>query len=171
MILKSLHNISYQNQTMHPNPMRNSLKLIVFLASTFILTACSSVNSRISENQHQFNTFAPEAQAQIQSGHIDVGFTEDMVYMALGRPSDKETLARDGKTLLIWKYLRRSFKDSDRYASAGLSSPYAYPTIGPGPVQTLPPIQTRQYDKVEFIDGKVVRWDQSLQFDPPEAGL
>lgn len=144
------------------------LLMTLALAASFVILGCSSVGSRIKENERLFGTLAPEAQAQIQNGRIDRGFTEDMVHMAMGKPDAKETVQRDGKTVLVWKYVRRDL-NAPRDSATGLSSPYSFPTFGPGPSHPSPVIYDRKYYKIEFIGGKVVRWDAELQEDLPTA--
>ena len=148
---------------------------LILVISGFV--GCTNVATRIKENERQFGTYAPEAQAQIQNGRIDRGFTEEMVYMAMGKPDNKDTITisarakgahdRDGKKITLWKYLRRDVNAAPRESSTGLSSPYSYPTFGPGPGQPAPVIYDRRYYKVEFLDGKVIRWDSELQEDVP----
>lgn len=124
---------------------------------------CGGVKSRIKDNERQFSGYPPEIQAQIQSGRIDRGFTEEMVYLAKGEPSDKSTLTRDGKTVTVWKYARPVPPSPPGQAAGGLSAPYGYPGFGPGPSQASPLFYERSYFKVEFEGGKVMRWDEGMQ--------
>lgn len=126
---------------------------------------CGGINSRIHENQYQFNTYPPQVQAQIQSGRIDKGFTEEMVYMARGKPSDKSTVTRGGKDVVLWKYEVPAAVQPPNAAPGSLSTPYGYPTFGPNPAQSTPILYERSYANVEFENGKVVDWDSRLQND------
>lgn len=64
-----------------------------------LLTGCSTIDSRIKEHADTFNTLNETDQQIIRYGYISVGFTRDMVYMALDKPEkiipgpgpDKET--------------------------------------------------------------------------------
>ena len=140
-----------------------SLCIVVLLS--FCAAACGGVKSRIREHEREFATYAPEVQAQIQSGRIDRGFTEDMVYLSKGTPDDQSSIDRDGRKVTIWKYARSSPALSSRGATSNLSSPYGYPGFGPGPAQSAPLLYERAYFKIEFEKGKVIGWDQDMQED------
>ena len=130
-----------------------------------LLPACGGIGSRIKENERQFNTYPPEVQAQIQNGRVDKGFTEEMVYMSKGQPSEKQELERGGRKLTVWKYARRVPPAPPGGGGTSLSTPYGYPAFGPGPSQPTPVFYEHGYFKVEFEDGKVVGWDQEMQRD------
>jgi hypothetical protein len=147
-----------------------SKKLFIITLFTS-LAACSSVKSRVKEHQSLFNSFPPQVQSQIQSGRIDRGFNEDMVYLALGEPSDKSSIAKktaDGasRSVVIWKYPLRTPPEPREHQSSGLAGGYSYPVIGPGPVQQPVVNYERRFANVEFENGKVVGWDPLLQDDP-----
>lgn len=142
-------------------------KLLLSLLLISTISACSSVQSRIKEHEREFASLAPEAQAQIQGGRIDQGFTEDMVYMAKGKPDGKENITRDGKQILVWKYAQRDYSTHAEQAVTGLNAPYSYPTFGPGPAQQPLNMRPLRYLRVEFENGRVARWDPELQYDVP----
>lgn len=142
----------------------------LYLGAAFFalsLAGCGGIKSRISDNQRLFATYPPETQAQIQNGRIDHGFTEEMVYMAKGKPSEKSSIERDGRKIAVWKYARPRPPGPPGSHSGALSSPYGYPGFGPGPSQPVPMFYDRSYFKVEFENGKVVRWDQEMQAELP----
>lgn len=144
-----------------------ALFMAALLLSFFAGSGCGGLQSRIRENQNQFATFPPEAQAQIQNGRIDKGFTEDMVYIAKGNPDDKESITRDGKKIIVWKYSRPiPALPVNSGGSANLSTPYGYPIFGPTGAQPPPLFYERGFFKIEFENGKVVRWDKAMQSDP-----
>ncbi|MEW6055885.1 MAG: hypothetical protein AB1540_04650 [Bdellovibrionota bacterium] len=141
-------------------------QLVAFLILALLLiSACSTVSSRIKDHQHQFNSYPPEVQAQIQNGRIDVGFTEEQVLIAKGKPSDKTAFRRGDKTVTLWKYAGGYATRDSSPASPALGSPYGYPTFGPSPSQSTPMAYEREYHIVEFENGKVTRWDQAIQKD------
>lgn len=131
--------------------------LLFLLLATFV--SCSSVKSRITEHEREFATYPPEVQAQIQNGRVDKGFTEDMVYLAKGAPSEKSSATREGKTITVWKYTRPGAPVQQGSTSNNLSTPYGYPSFGPGPSAPAPVYYDRVFSRVEFENGKVVRWD------------
>lgn len=68
------------------------------------LAACSSPQRRIERNQALFNTFPPAAQEKIRKGEVAIGFTPDMVLVALGKPSRKFTRTTAEQQQEVWVY-------------------------------------------------------------------
>ena len=56
------------------------------LALALALAGCSTPDSRIEKNSAAFAGYPPAVQAKIRAGEVDVGFTSEMVQMALGKP-------------------------------------------------------------------------------------
>ena len=69
-----------------------------------LLLGCQTTSKRIDEHATAFAALDPSAQQKIRRGVIEPGFTPDMVYMALGKPTGMTTTA-DGA--LIWSYHRQ----------------------------------------------------------------
>ncbi|MBP6507371.1 MAG: hypothetical protein KA257_07380 [Opitutaceae bacterium] len=67
------------------------------------LTGCNTVTERIAEKHEAYDELEPEAQQAIKQGRVGVGFTPDMVYMALGQPTKIVTSA-DGKET-TWSFM------------------------------------------------------------------
>lgn len=68
------------------------------------LAGCQTVESRIKEKPEVFASVDKATQDKIKQGVIELGFTEDLVYVALGAPDQKrETVNANGKTL-TWIY-------------------------------------------------------------------
>lgn len=79
-------------------------RTLVLASSLGFLAACQSVESRIREKPEVYAGLDVETQYKIQQGIIDLGYTPDMVYLALGEPSQKrETMTENGRTL-TWIY-------------------------------------------------------------------
>jgi hypothetical protein len=68
------------------------------------LGACSTINSRIEERQDVFNRLDPQAQSRIRQGLIDVGYTPDMVYIALGKPDRQTDRTTSNGHEMTWIY-------------------------------------------------------------------
>ena len=87
------------------------LTIVAIIALAFTLGACTSTpDSRIRRNQALFDSFTMEEQAMIRQGIVGVGFTPDMVSMAMG-PADQvrtRTVSQGEQT--IWVY-NRWFRD------------------------------------------------------------
>ncbi len=72
--------------------------------AALIFAACSTPDSRIQSNQTAFNQLSPTDQAKIREGHIDIGFTPEMVVMALGEPDRRITQTSAQGASDIWIY-------------------------------------------------------------------
>jgi len=69
-----------------------------------MLASCASPESRIKKHRELFETYPPEIQQRIKAGEVDVGFTADMVLMAMGKPARKATRTTEQSTQEIWTY-------------------------------------------------------------------
>lgn len=79
-------------------------RTLVLASSLGFLVGCQSVESRIREKPDVYAGLDIETQDKIKQGIIDLGYTPDMVYLALGEPSEKrETRTENGRTL-TWIY-------------------------------------------------------------------
>jgi hypothetical protein len=73
-------------------------------ALSFVVGGCSTTDSRIKDNQAAFNAAPAEVQAKIRDGKVEVGFTEEQVLMALGKPDRRYTRTTAAGTTDIWAY-------------------------------------------------------------------
>lgn len=79
------------------------LASLLFGALAF-LTGCQTVDDRIKEKPAVFASLDTATQDKIKQGIIDLGYTEDMVYFALGKPDQtRETANTSGRTV-TWIY-------------------------------------------------------------------
>jgi hypothetical protein len=83
--------------------MKNPLTLLSCLAA-LVLAGCSTVESRIEEKAAVFNALPAETQSRIQQGLVDVGYTQDMVYIAMGRADRVVERASAAGTETVWIY-------------------------------------------------------------------
>ncbi|MBI2605185.1 MAG: hypothetical protein HYW49_03795 [Deltaproteobacteria bacterium] len=134
--------------------------LILAACTSFLFASCASTpKTRIHENETRFLSYPPEVQGQIQAGAIDKGFTEEMVYLAKGNPSEKSTTVRSGKTIAVWKYSGKpEVVSPPGSAPSGFSGQYGYPAFGPGPASPAPMVYSKPRLVIEFEDGRVARW-------------
>ena len=82
--------------------------LFAVLALIGALAACETPQSRIRRNRALFASFPPEAQQQIREGKVDIGFSPEMVLMALGRPTLMYERTSDGADQQVWVYRQGS---------------------------------------------------------------
>ena len=61
-----------------------------------LLAGCATPARRIEQNRELFDSLPVAAQARIRGGQIDLGFTPDMVRIALGEPH-RQTLRRSAE--------------------------------------------------------------------------
>ncbi len=77
---------------------------VLAAAGIFLSAGCASFESRSEEKSYVFNSLPPETQQRLKDGEIHIGDTQDMVYIALGDPTDKrESVSQDGRTS-TWIY-------------------------------------------------------------------
>jgi hypothetical protein len=75
------------------------------LAALALVSGCVSTPARrIAKQPEVFAAFPPEVQAQVRRGEIDIGFTADMVRLALGAPSEMVMRKTGAGTATIWLY-------------------------------------------------------------------
>ncbi|MBX3750412.1 MAG: hypothetical protein KF897_10010 [Opitutaceae bacterium] len=108
-----------------------------------ILAGCDAttgVAGRIQEKSAVYAQLTAEQKKNIETGTIEYGYTADMVYMALGKPSKVREKAAPEGTVLMWTYnnyypsvavVQMALNDPSRkYRAAPLST--NYPGTGPG---------------------------------------
>ena len=70
-----------------------------------MVAGCSTPASRIRERAGLFATFSPEIQGSLRQGKIEVGYTKDMVYIALGKPDRQYTRRTAAGQTEVWSYV------------------------------------------------------------------
>jgi hypothetical protein len=91
--------------------MKTRVASALLAAALLLVAGCESAReARIRRNPHVYSQLDPQAQYNIQQGMIDLGYTPDMVYLALGKPDERrETLTADGvrQTWIYSTYFER----------------------------------------------------------------
>jgi len=82
---------------------RAAILIIATLAVTG-LTGCTALDMRILKNQQLFGKCSPADQIAIRQGDIAIGFTPDMVKVALGEPDQISHLTDKGGPYDLWHY-------------------------------------------------------------------
>ena len=91
----------------HPiSPMKKStLSLsLAALAAAFYLTGCDTFKARAEEKSDTYNSLSTGTQKRLERGKINVGDTQDMVYIALGNPEEKRDVSTSDGTQTVWLY-------------------------------------------------------------------
>ena len=77
---------------------------LAVLALALVAAGCSTPDSRIEKHAAAFAGYPPAVQAKIRAGEVDVGFTPEMVTLALGKPDRiRRRLSGEGETD-VWVY-------------------------------------------------------------------
>jgi hypothetical protein len=141
-----------------------ALGLLLFAAG------CQTVDTRIKEKPAAFAGLDKETQEKIKQGVIGLGYTEDMIYLALGKPDQiRESLTASAHTL-TWIYNSYTVHYDSAFMMGGYyRSPYyyypyarAYGAYG----YYYPPYldayhtETQERIRVTFSGGKVTAIDQ-----------
>ena len=69
-----------------------------------LLSACSTPESRIDANRSAFNQYPSDVQEKIKAGRVDIGFTPEMVRMAMGDPVRQFTRKTESGESEVWIY-------------------------------------------------------------------
>lgn len=127
-----------------------------------LLAACSTPSARIKRNQAVFDALSPAEQTLIREGKVGVGFTPDMVLLAVGDP-DQSWIRTDAQGQSeVWTYTTYDGQDGaplyrgyyHRYQGG---YPYFYDDYRQGPARA------REYFKVTFVAGKVTVVEQDAR--------
>ena len=82
--------------------------LACVITSALLLGGCASTpQDRIGQNRAIYEKFPADVQRKISAGQVDVGFTPDMVALALGKPDRKFTRADAGGQSEVWVYVKQ----------------------------------------------------------------
>jgi hypothetical protein len=124
-----------------------------------LLSACSTPDSRIDSNRAAFDQYPAAVQEKIRAGRVDVGFTPEMVRIALGEP--KRTFNRKTETgeAEVWIYT-----DSKPAISFGIgysSGGYRSGGTGVGVATSTGGREADEKARVEFRDGLVAAVEYS----------
>ena len=136
-------------------PVRGALGAACVLA----LAACSTPASRIKRNQALFDSLPAAEQALVREGKVGIGFSPEMVRLAVGEP-DQRWIRTDAKGRVeIWSYTTYDGADGMplyrgyyHYYAGGY--PFFYDDYRRGYARA------REYFKVTFSDGKVAEVQQ-----------
>lgn len=128
------------------------LSSLICVASLVVLVGCSSTpQDRISQNRSRYESFPAEVQRKITDGQVDVGFTEEMVTMALGEPGRKFRRADARGESEVWVYYKRKPQFGFGF---GVSSG-GYGGVSSGVSMSTAPNPHDEFQRVIFQNGRV----------------
>src|SRR5258708_34073782 len=97
VLIPMTRTFSKQKSTMRP------LATLLVLAAVTLLAACASTpESRIAAHYGVFAEFPPDVRQKIRAGQVDLGFTPEMVQLALGKPARPCTSKNDKREAETW---------------------------------------------------------------------
>lgn len=126
------------------------------------LAGCATPDSRIKKNQALFDSLPTEAQEQIREGQVALGFTPEMVKLAVGEP-DRRAIRTDaaGRTE-VWSYTRYEAADGLPIYTGYYHRSYpGYRYYGSGFYTER--TESREYFRIEFVDGEVTVVQQNTR--------
>ena len=112
------------------------------------LAGCSTVERRAGEHARMLASLPPDVKQNVREGKIDIGYTTDLVYVALGSPDRVYSRRTAESETVVWVYTKRE-PAFDRAWGAGFWGWYGPAGFhGEG---------SREYEalRVEFRAGKV----------------
>ena len=84
------------------------LILTLFAVAALAMTACStSPQSRIDKNSRAFKSYSAIDQEKIRAGIVDIGFSPEMVFLALGEPERKMIRSTETGQDEVWVFRNR----------------------------------------------------------------
>ena len=125
-------------------------------AALALLAACSTPESRIADHRADFEKFPADVQQKIRAGQVDVGFTKDMVRLALGEPDRvylRQSAAGDTE---VWGYYDHGPQFS---IGIGVGSGGRHSSVGGGLAMSSGGYDPEEKTRVEFREGRVTAVD------------
>ncbi len=96
------------------------MSLAMMLGLGFLAVGCVSTPAkRIKQEPQTFAAFPPEFQAKVLKGEIEIGFSRDMVRLAVGRPQQVHTRITEAGDLQIWSYINSYYVGNYQPMSSG----------------------------------------------------
>lgn len=71
-----------------------------------LLGGCTTFERRAREKAEVFATLSPETRARLENKSVEIGDTEDMVFIAFGRPDETESRVTAAGSVTTWTYNR-----------------------------------------------------------------
>lgn len=89
-----------------------SFALLIVASLLLLAASCASTESRVRQNQAAFESWPPEVQEKVRAGKVDVGFTPEMVRVAMGEPDRVMSRTTDRGVAEGWVYMDKGPKFS-----------------------------------------------------------
>ena len=123
------------------------------LVSVALLAACSTPETRISGHRAAFDQFPSDVQQKLRAGRIEIGFTEEMVRLALGEPARRYTHKSELGDSELWIY----HDEGPRFSlGIGVGSAGSHSAVGAGLGVSTGNYDPEERMRVEFRAGRVI---------------
>ena len=104
--------------------------LLLTVCALFVLASgCATVESRVQDHQAAFNSWPADIQEKVRAKKVDVGFTREMVEVALGKPDRLASRTSAEGQSEVWIYHDKGPKFS---FGLGLGSMHGNTGVGGG---------------------------------------
>ena len=127
-------------------------------AGALLLTSCSTIESRISENPEIYRNLSSRDQALVNQGQIRYGMSRTAVWLAWGSPDSKVIGNMRGHSTETWIYVH--YATYPYYPYYGPYGPgfgfFGDPFYDPFYYSLIPPSIPYPYKTVTFSNGRVV---------------
>jgi hypothetical protein len=131
---------------MRPSP------AVILSAALLVLAGCASTpQDRISQNRATYESFPADVQRKITDGKVDIGFTEPMVTLALGKPGRRFTRADANGESEVWVYYKRQ----PRFGFGFGMSSGGYGGVSSGVAVSTANDPDDETQRIVFHDGRV----------------
>ena len=127
-------------------------------AGALLLTSCSTIESRISENPEIYRNLSSRDQALVNQGQIRYGMSRNAVWLAWGSPDSKVIGNMRGHSTETWIYVHyATYPYYPYYSPYGPGFGYfGDPFYDPFYYSLIPPSIPYPYKTVTFSNGRVV---------------
>lgn len=132
------------------------LKVFLWIAIAGMAVGCSTPQSRSRSNPELLEALPPEEREMVEAGQVDLGFSEEMVLVALGKPDRRYSQVSESGKRIIWAYQDKSLGSRLSFGvgtgiGIGSGGVGGGATVGTGGRRSVP-----EAVRVTFVEGKVV---------------
>lgn len=142
--------------------MARPLVLLAVLVLATLATGCNTTGARIRANRDTFDALDPATQQAVKRGEVHLGYTAEMVEIALGRPSQVAGGMRGTDEDATWLY-RNFHRNENDYVIAGHRRRVVFDPQRPGNAVVYEPADPRAHRHliphtlhIGFRDGRVI---------------
>jgi hypothetical protein len=122
------------------------------ISTLVFCAACSTPQSRIAKDQAAFDRFPVDMLEKIRAGRVDVGFTPEMVRMALGEPDRQFARKTGAGDTEVWSYHDNRPRFSFGF---GIGGGGRHSAVGGGMAMSTGGYDPEEMIRVEFRAGRV----------------